>query len=91
MIRLRLPIEQERANRIRLSVWAYAYEILDEPVATDAAFDRLARCIHPQLVTGRPLTDWFFANHFAPHSGQWIHKHPELAGIARLHDRYYKR
>jgi hypothetical protein len=33
------PVEREVWRRIRLSVAAYAYEYLDEPIMSDAEFD----------------------------------------------------
>lgn len=76
------PIERERRTRIRLTVWAYAYEILSAPLATDAEFDTLAATSNVDILTGR-LDDWWYDN-FTPYSGAWIHQHPELDRVAAL-------
>lgn len=81
-------IEVERRNRIRLSVAAFAYEIVGESIMTDAEFDRLALSIRPQITTGRINLDAFFLGRFSPNTGMWIHQHPELA---KVRDLYYRR
>lgn len=69
-------VEIERRRRIRLSVWAYAYEIAGCGIVADAKFDREAYASDPTIITGR-LDDWWFIN-FSPNTGQWIHSHPEM-------------
>lgn len=81
-------IEVERRNRIRLSVAAFAYEIVGESIMTDAEFDRLALSIRPQIMTGRINLDAFFLGRFSPDTGMWIHQHPELP---KVRDLYYRR
>lgn len=81
-------IEVERRNRIRLSVAAFAYEIVGESIMTDAEFDRLALSIRPQIMTGRINLDAFFLGRFSPDTGMWIHQHPELS---KVRDLYYRR
>lgn len=81
----------ERRNRIRLSVAAYAYEMHDDPVMSDAEFDALADRINVQVVTGNETLDDFFREHFSPHTGQWIHKHPDKAGLERVYAKVFKR
>jgi hypothetical protein len=76
------PSERERRTRIRLCVAAYAYEVLGAPVMSDAAFDALALTSDPSITTGR-FDEWWRAE-FQPHTGQWIHTHPDLSGVARL-------
>ena len=65
-----------------LAVWAYAYEIASVPMVDDATFDRVANQSNPAMITGR-LDEWWRAS-FAPHTGQWIHDHPELPLVAAL-------
>lgn len=79
------PVEVERRRRIRLSLWAYAYEIAGAQLVDDARFDAEAYRSDPDIETGR-LDDWWRAC-FAPHTGQWIHSHPELPALAQLHKR----
>lgn len=80
-------VEVERRNRIRLSVWAYAYEMLDDPLVPDALFDETARSIRPQEATGHKRLDAFFATEFAPDTGMWIRQHPEQAKLFHLYHR----
>lgn len=83
-----LPHELERRRRIQLSVMTYAYEIADAPIVSDATWDWLAAKIDRWVGTGHPLLDEFFLTEFSPMTGMWIHNHPELAGVSRIHDRY---
>lgn len=83
------PVEIERRRRIRVCLFAYAYEIQDKPVATDAEFDALAAAIDPSIDTGHPVMDAWFQESFAPHTGSWIHCHPELDRLKALYARLY--
>jgi hypothetical protein len=74
-----------------LSVAAYAYEVHDDPVMSDAEFDALADKINIQVVTGNETLDDFFREHFSPHTGQWIHNHPDKAGLERVYAKVFKR
>ena len=84
---LRLPVVYcvETRNRIRCSVAAYAYEIMDDPIISDGDFDRLAYSIKPHVRTGNAGLDLFFAVVFQPHTGQWVRSHPDLAGLHRAY------
>lgn len=79
------PEEVERRNRIRLATWAYAYEMLDDPVATDAEFDALCLAIRPEMSTGNPKLDAFFKRHFSPATGMWVRLHPDQRGLHRTY------
>jgi hypothetical protein len=81
----RSPEEYERHRRIKISLWAYAYEIVDAPMVSDAQFDKECAMITPSLSTGHAVVDEFFRTQFAPHTGQWIHHHPELDRIAKIY------
>jgi hypothetical protein len=74
------PIERERRRRINLCVWAYAYEIAAAPLVSDATYDETAQASKPHLRTGY-LDEWWRST-FEPHTGQWIHDHPELPRVA---------
>lgn len=78
-------IEVETRRRIRIAVAAFAYEMKDNPLMSDHAFDELARKINPALGTCHPEMDEFFAEHFSPSTGMWIYKHPDLDGIERVY------
>jgi NAD-dependent DNA ligase len=83
-------INQEIRNRIKLSVAAYAYEMEDDSIMSDADFDNLCREIKVNETTGNEKMDNFFKTEFNPSTGQWIHKHPELNKIAEIYKKYYK-
>jgi len=80
---------KEIRNRIRLSIYAYAYEIKNESLISDAEFDKMALEIDPTIGTSNEKLDDFFFEEFDPSTGQWIHKHPELEKIAKLYEKYY--
>jgi hypothetical protein len=82
--------DPEIRNRIRLAVAAYAYEVENDPVMSDAEFDMLAKSINPRVLTGRALCDLFFLESFEPHTGSWIHDYPDLPGIERIYRDHYK-
>lgn len=82
-------VERERRNRIRVAVYAFAYECRDESLISDSEYDALAASIDPAIVTGNPVLDMFFQHHYLPHTGQWIHKHPALPHIADIYSRWY--
>ena len=78
---------KERRNRIKIAVAAYSYEIENNPIMSDEQFDSLAKTINLELKTGFKKLDDFFLSEFQPHTGQWIHKHPELNKIAGIYNR----
>lgn len=71
--------------RIRVAVAAYAYEMMDDPIMSDATYDTLARQIDPRKPTCNLLMDRFFRAHFSPHTGSWVRQHPDLAGLHRVY------
>ena len=71
-------------NRIRVAVAAYAYEIENDPIMSDAEFDALAQSIDPKAKTPDPVMDKFFREEFDPNTGSWVHRHPNKAGLARI-------
>jgi len=81
----------EKRNRIRLSVAAYAYEVHDDPIMSDAEFDALASKINVQVATDNELIDDFFRENFSSHTGQWIHKHPDKEGLEKIYAKVFKR
>lgn len=78
------PHEMEIMRRIQVAAWAYAYEVEDDPLVSDAKYDEVARLIKPQMITGRPALDKFFREEFAPHTGAWVRRHPELIKLIRV-------
>lgn len=81
-------IETERRNRIRLAVYAFAYEFESDPLVNDGTFDALAKKINKNLKTDNELLDTFFETHFEAHTGQWIYDHPELTVLQALCKQY---
>lgn len=90
----RTEVEIEVANRIKVSVWAYAYELESDSIVSDEVFDETCLSINPKLSTGNTkrikTLDKFFQEEFNAYTGQWIHKHPELDKIRELYNKYYK-
>jgi hypothetical protein len=86
-------IEREIHRRIKVSIYAYAYEVEDESLVSDAEYDKLSSEINPKIKTGDEFLDDFFADElegFSPHTGQWIHDHPELPKIKKLYEKHFK-
>lgn len=75
-------VEIECRHRINASLWAYAYEIMDDPLVSDEQYDRVCREINPAIKTGR--LDTFFAEEFDPSTGMWIYKHPEVMVVGQF-------
>ena len=80
-------LEEERRKRINVALWAYAYEVHDNPIVSDATFDRVCSEVDPMINTGHKKLDKFFREQFDPFTGSWVHKHPELKKIKNL---YYR-
>lgn len=80
-------VERERHLRIKVALYAYAYEFHNHSIVNDHIFDDMCKKITPSIKTGR--LDEFFVTTFSPHTGMWIHKHPELERIAYIYHRYF--
>lgn len=77
-------MELERRNRIRCAVAAYAYEILHDSLMSDSDWDKLAKSIDVDKSTGNEALDAWYKKEFSPHTGQWVHKHPEQDKLYHL-------
>lgn len=77
-------ISLEVRKRIRLCIYAYAYEMLNESLINDSEYDRLSQEIDLSVNTNRPYLDAWFRNNFDPSTGMWIRSHPELNQIEFL-------
>lgn len=75
----------ERRRRIRLSLAAYAYEIMNDSIMSDAEYDKISLEINVDQATGNDKLDQFFKGEFSADTGQWIHKHPELDKLAAMY------
>lgn len=84
-------VDAETKKRIKLAIYAYAYEFEDDTLIEDSDFDKMAFSIDLSVKTRRPDLDKFFETEFQPDTGQWIHFHPELGKIKWLYDRYYSK
>lgn len=71
----------ERARRIKLAVWACAYECYNTSFVDDYKFDSEARKVNVFQDTGDAALDAWFEENFDPSTGMWVHNHP---GIRRL-------
>ncbi len=80
-------IEVERRKRINVALWAYAYEIMDDPLVSDAKYDATCREVRPDIATGHEVMDAFFREVFDPSTGMWIYKHPEVMRLAAIYQR----
>lgn len=76
---------EETRLRIRVAVYAWAYEMHNDPLVSDAVFDHTARRINLQRSTSRPDLDEWFGNNFNPSTGMWVHQHPDKAGLERIY------
>lgn len=93
-------VEQERRNRIKLSIAAYAYEFDNNSIMSDAEFDALSEKINTNIETASDITDpkqkarykdldSFFSIEYSNYTGQWIHNHPELDLVEKTYRRFY--
>lgn len=73
--------EIETRKRILVAVAAYAYEILNEPLLSDADFDALCLEVDLTQPTGSVTMDDWFRDNFSPYTGQWVHDHPNKARL----------
>ena len=80
-------IEVERRRRINVALWAYAYEVHDNPLVDDGKFDETCERINLSVSTGNKKMDTWFRRNFDPCTGSWIHKHPDLKGLEALYQR----
>jgi hypothetical protein len=81
--------EKQTKLRIKLSVAAYAYEIENSEIMSDAEFDKKCLEVDTSIDTGHEVMDRFFREQFDPSTGQWIHLHPELDKVKQTYNKYY--
>lgn len=77
-------VEVERRRRILLSIAAYAYEVLNVSLMSDADFDAECLAVDLSIDTENAEMDAWFRKRFQPHTGMWIHKHPYLGRIHQI-------
>lgn len=79
------PVEKETRRRIMVAVAAYAYEIKNDPIWSDAKFDSRCRRINLYQRTNNPRMDAWFKENFQIHTGMWVHNHPNRKGLLRIY------
>lgn len=84
------PKEIETRRRIKLSVWAYAYEFRAHSIVPDYIYDFESQCVDLRIDTDRPDLDYWFRANFQSDTGMWIRSHPEIDKVAALYERFYK-
>ncbi len=67
----------ETRRRIRVSIAAYAYEVMSESIMPDHEYDDLAKSIDLSIDTRRPDLDRWFRANYKDYTGSWIHGHPD--------------
>jgi len=83
-------MHNERRNRIRICIAAYAYEFKGRSILTQFDFDELCDRIHPDVDTGNLEIDQFFKTKYLPYQTSWIHWYPELDEIEKFYSSLYK-
>ena len=77
-------IDDIRRGRIRISVFACAYEMYDTSLLSDTEYDKLALSIDTTTRTDNTLMDDFFRDEYRPYTGSWVYNHPELGKLRLL-------
>lgn len=85
------PSETQTLVRMRLAAAAYAYEIENDSIISDAEFDEGCKLVDLSIDTTRPDLDAYFREHFDPSTGMWIHHHPELDKVKAYAERLRNR
>jgi hypothetical protein len=78
------PCPFEKAKRIRVAVWACAYELFNTSLVDDYTYDKLCKEINLEKVTDRPDLDRWFKENFSPDTGLWVHQHPDLDRLEEI-------
>lgn len=82
-----LKSTKQKMYRINVAVYAYAYEIMNNPIASDSHFDNTCKKIDLKIPADNAELDKWFMKNFDPCTGQWIHKYPKkyLPGIIKIY------
>ena len=80
-------MSEEKRKRIRLALYAYAYEVHNNSLVSDSTYDLLSRSVNLDVSTDRPDLDLWFKNNYSKDTGMWIYNHPELHKIKSLYKR----
>ena len=77
--------EAETKRRIRVALWAYAYEVHSDSLVDDVTFDKECESIDLSVNTLNKDMDTWYRENFDPCTGQWVHNHPNKEGLERLY------
>lgn len=79
----------QKQIRIKVLLGAYAYQMLDKPIMSDAEWDDLASQVVINESTSNSSLDKWFKQHFQPYTAQWIYTYPELDKLQKLYNRLF--
>ena len=82
-------IKTEIHNRMWVALAAYAYEVKNHSIISDAEYDALALSIRPEICTGNAELDAFFRTEFAHYTGSWVHQHPGIKRLAQIYENVF--
>lgn len=71
----------ETQRRIKVAVWAYAYEVMNDSIVSDAEFDAECALVDLSKTTSDSAMDRWFKNNFNPCTGMWVQNHPNKRGL----------
>lgn len=69
-------MDKIKRARIRVALFAYAYEIKNDSIITDTQYDKEARELDYTTSTDDGVLDNFFRTQYSPDTGMWIYNHP---------------
>lgn len=64
--------------RIRVSIYALAYEYYNVSLVSDEKYDFLASTVNLTNTTKRPDLDEWFINNYSPDTSIWVWNRPEI-------------
>lgn len=79
-------VDEEKRKRIQVALWAYAYEIMNDPIVPDGVYDGVSHSIDTSISTGDEEMDNWFKENFVADTGQWIHIYPHLDKLKKKYD-----
>jgi hypothetical protein len=84
--------ESIKRSRIRVALFAFAYEVKNDSLIPDSEYDVLSGKVDDQLfeATDNSELDFWFSENFDCFTGMWVRSHPEIDKLARLYERIKK-
>lgn len=71
----------QKKLRIRVAIFAHAYEYYSVSFIDDFEYDALAKAVDLSVPTDRPDLDEWFRENYQEYTGSWVGAHPELLNI----------